>query len=212
MQGGQIPQQPGPTGPQGPAGGPGPDGGPGPTGPTGPMGPTGDPGPVGPTGPAGNPGPTGPTGSPGPDGPPGPTGPGGNPGPPGPDGNQGPPGPKGSVVETPYGNVAFACMEGNRPYLFDVLRVKAGTHLLRPRFLAAVVPGSLIAMGAVPDRACGVSVIVVGSGVVVNATDNNAIITLTIAGTHKHFPDWDLPLKSDAQREKSINFWAQEWT
>lgn len=103
-------------------------------------------------------------------------------------------------------------MEGSRPYLFDILRVPCGTHPLRDKFLAAVVPGTLQVFSVVANRACQASAQVVGTHVVVSASVEAVELTVMVTGVHKHFPDWDLPLKSDEQRERSQQFWAQEWS
>ncbi len=37
------------------------------------------------------------------------------------------------------------------------------------------------------------------------------VARVMIMGTHKHFPDWNLPEKADEDRQRSWDFWAQEW-
>ena len=80
-------------------------------------------------GPKGNPGTPGTNGTNGNDGNPGADGAPGVPGPKGdmgPQGEPGPPGPKDSVVQTPSGIYAFACVEGARPWFIDI--VESGAH------------------------------------------------------------------------------------
>jgi hypothetical protein len=93
----------------------------------------------------------------------------------------------------------------------DILVVKPGTHDLRPRFLVSTVPGSHRVFGCVADRPCHCSVKMVGSSFVAMSSDASALLTVTIAGVHKHFPDWENPLKTDEERERSTAFWRKEW-
>lgn len=183
---------------------PGSDGTTGPVGPTGPTGPTGPSGPNGPPGPQGNPGPL----VPGPEvpGPPGPAGPPGADGPPGP---EGPPGEKDSIIETPLGNVAFACFEGSRPYLFDTYCTLPGAASLRREFFESVVPETLCVFALTPERPCDVGAEVLGSVVLLEASDPHVRCHLVVAGVHKRFPEWDMPTVSEDERRRSWAFWAQ---
>lgn len=177
----------------------GPLGGPGATGP---AGDTGAPGNAGPGGPNGPPGPTGtPSVFPGPPGPPGPSGG---------IGPTGPPGPKDSIVETTIGNIGFSCLEGARPYLFDVLTMGAGQQSLRIGFRASVVPGSLEIMSAVTDALTECRVWLEDSVVRMKAPAG-VRCQVVICGINRHFPSWDMPLKTDAERDCSWRFWSQEY-
>lgn len=210
-----------------PAGGGG-QGGPGPTGaggaaghtgPTGAPGPPGGPGSKGPPGTLGHTGPTGPTGDGGPAGPIGPTGA---------PGSTGPAGAKGSVITVVLDgqptNVAFACLEGARPWLMDFMLVRIDHHTqLRREFLAALVPGSAFVFSLHPNYGApadygaeidGDCVRVTGPRVVfVQETGvpfHNALVG--IAGINKYFPNWNMPRKTDEERRRSQSFWNQEWT
>lgn len=201
--------QTGPTGPTGHIGPTGPTGHLGPTGPTGHLGPTGSTGHLGATGPTGHTGAIGPTGpSNGPPGPTGPMGPAGNDGTPGP---TGPTGAKSSIIKTERGNIAFSCFEGARPMLFDVYHGAIGDAVpLRPDFVASVVPGSLFVFSLVTSSAMPVGGRV-ADGLLLTEGVRRVAFTAVVAGIHRHFPDWDLPRKSDAEREHSWAWWAQEW-
>jgi len=37
------------------------------------------------------------------------------------------------------------------------------------------------------------------------------IARVMIMGTHKHFPNWNLPAKSASEAQRSWDFWSQEW-
>jgi len=167
----------GATGPRGPTGPRGLTGVTGPTGNTGPIGPTGsDAGFTGPTGPRGiqcPSGPRGPTGSPA--GFTGPTGPGGGAGP------QGPTGPKDSVIQTPLGIYAFACMEGNQPYFTEL--VTAGNQP-SPKFAAAV------------------------GGILHRFRDVNGNVDMLVA-VRAGFENWNMPDKSLEAMRKANAFWGQ---
>lgn len=181
---------------------PGPTGSPGGAGPVGPAGATGSQGPPGNPGDAGNPGPTGPMGNNGPQGPEGP---------PGGPGLAGPPGPKGSVVATQLGNYTFSCMEGTRPYFFDLMTVCVGESYIRPGLLVATIPESLFLFSLVPDRPCRVCGRVAGAKIAIESTDPSATVTVVIAGINKDFPDWNMPQRTDAERDKLWKFLGQEW-
>ena len=195
---------------------PGLDGAPGEQGVAGAAGAAGPAGPTGPTGPATGPtGPRGPTGPGGFAGPTGPRGPTGAPGGTGPTGPRGPTGPKGSVIKTELGNVVFACFEGARPTLFDVIRGPAGWLRIRPELIAAAVPGSLYVFSAVPHTPCALGAYIFDQAVFVDHNLQLPLeaveVTVVVAGIHRDFPDWDMPLVSDAQRERSQAWWGQEW-
>jgi hypothetical protein len=219
--------KPGPTGNRGPTGNQGPTGNKGPTGNTGNQGSTGPagtvPGPTGNKGPAGDPGPPGTV--------------------PGPTGNQGPTGPKGSVIRTERGNIAFSCLEGAQPMIFDIYRTRGESTLdLRPDFVASAVPGSLFVFSAVADVPCTVGCRVEGAQVMVrvgcgphersapdsgeaaglpvpvqaqSSLESNELtqpgVTVTVAGVHRHFPDWDMPHRSDAEAQRSWDFFNGEY-
>jgi len=180
-----IPGPTGPTGPTGATGSPGPPGSPGSSGGPGDPGPPGPPGdPGGPPGPPGPPGPTGPTGLTGPEGPAGGAGPPGDPGPigpTGPDGPTGPPGPKDSVVKTPLGIYAFACMEASRPLFMHIRHVD---DEIPSKFLAAVGPQILrFPSGDGKHELC--------------------------VGIQAEYPEWFMPEKSEAEKKKANDFWNQ---
>jgi hypothetical protein len=166
------------------------------------RGPTGRPGPtgesmVGPTGPTGAPGGPGPTGAS-----PGPTGPTGTPGGPGPTG------PKGSVIRTELGNVVFSCFEGSEPMLFDRYYGTVGARiLLRDRFTASVVEDSLYVFSIMPPT---IGAEVIGNELVTDGP-TGANFRACVVGTHRNFPDWDMPLKTDEEAERSWNFLNGEW-
>lgn len=138
---------------------------------------------------------------------PGPTGSIGIPGP------TGPTGPKASVIQTERGNIVFSCLEGARPWLFDIMRINSGRPVpLRGDFLAAIVPGSAIVQAVVPDYRCEAGARIEADQVIVDCLSGMPIrCTVTIAGINRNFPTWDLPRKTDAERERSIAFWSQEW-
>lgn len=182
---------PGPAGPTGIAGNPGA------TGPAGATGTTGTPGIAGPSGPTGTPsivtgpaGPTGPSGGPGPDG---------------------PTGPKDSIIETSIGNIGFSCLESARPYLFHVVRGRSGEYALPDGFVDSLAPDTLGILSAVPNALCGHSCRMVGRRVVINSDDEGAQFSVVVYGVNRHFPDWDMPLKTDQERDCSWKFWRQEW-
>lgn len=168
----------GSTGPNGVTGTPGGDGNPGLPGATGPVGPGGLPGVTGPTGPGGPPGDLGTTGPPGPS-------------------------EKDSVVATEKGNFAFACMEGARPYLTDVMTAHSGMHPLRRGLIESTVEGSLTVLTVSPSAAVSIE----GDELVVQGEGQ---VTVMVGGIHKSFPNWDMPIMSDSQRELSIAFWNQK--
>jgi hypothetical protein len=186
----------GPSGPQGPEGATGPDGEPGPTGVTGPS-PPGPDGPIGPTGPMGTV--TGPastvTGPPGPQGTPGP------PGPPGPS-------EKDSIIATPLGNIAFACTEAARPFLFDVLTCFPGENRIPETLVLATVPNSLRVISITSSRSAETGAMVLGRTLTLHASEDQKY-TVLVAGVHKMFPDWDMPIVSDEARDRSWRFWEQ---
>ncbi len=149
------------------------------TGPTGRSitGPTGKTG-VGRTGPTGR-GYTGPTGF-------GVTGPTGRPGSAttGAQGIQGPPGPTGpkdSIVQTPRGIFAFACIEGARPWFVDIVAADAD---LRGKFAAAVLPETAVRFRS----ACGKFDLV--------------------AAVRQGFEQWDMPERSAEQMARATRFWG----
>lgn len=156
----------------------------GPAGPTGDTGPTGSTGPTGPMGPAG--GPMGPSGLTGPTGPTGPAGPAGPAGPTGPvstvAGPTGPAGPKESKVRTELGSYSFACMEASRPMFAHIRRFD---EALPDKFLAAVGPELL------------------------RFPSGDGVHELCLA-VRAEFPGWLMPDCTEAERIRSVNFWAQE--
>jgi hypothetical protein len=91
-------------------------------------GPPGNPGSPGANGTNGTDGTPGTNGNPGNPGTPGLNGEPGDPGPVGEPGLPGPPGPKDSVVQTPSGIYAFACVEGARPWFIDIVESGARTR------------------------------------------------------------------------------------
>lgn len=158
-------------------------------------------------------------------------------GPQGPQGEGGPEGPKGSVILTAsHGNRVVSVLESRRPRVFELVEVPLGGHvLLDAVFVECCVPGTLQIVGVcslTPD-------FMVHAELLHDATGQVAVRTMVaegelmtagtflpgfsryapvqnlarvmILGTHKHFPDWDLPEKPDEDRERSWNFWAQEW-
>lgn len=202
----------GPVGPAGPAGGFGVTGPVGPAGPVGDAGPTGAPssvtGPIGPTGPVGL---GGPPGLPGPTGPPGPgsttPGPTGPPGIAGPIGSTGP-SEKDSIIATEIGNIAFACAEGTRPWLTEVMQVGRGRYKLRQAFARSVAPGSLLVLNMTTNRECDAGAVMTGDELEVDVPFGVSA-TVTIGGIHKRFPDWDMAEVSDDGKHRSWEFWAQ---
>lgn len=172
----------------------------------------------GPTGSTGVAGATGasPTGIQGPTGPTGPIGPSGvNPGKNGPLGPTGPTGPtsaKSSIVQTRLGNVAFACFENARPKLFHVYRGVGPCEIeLHERLTTSVVPGSLHAMSLTHNKAALMGAKIEGSKLIVSGPAGMKFIAV-VAGTHKDFPDWDMPLVSDEAAQRSRKFWSGEHT
>jgi hypothetical protein len=117
------------------------------------------------------------------------------------------------VIATPFGNVVFSCMEGNRPYFFDVYHLRAGQGRMtvRPKFLASIVGGSAFILSAVPSRRCDMSARLEDDAVVVECGASGVDVTVVVAGINIRFPDWDMPLVSDVARERSQRWWAQEW-
>lgn len=191
------------NGPQGIAGSTaGIPGNPGPPGATGSPGATGPTGPMGVTGPAGVTGPTGPDGN---DGPPGPTGPKGIPGSPG------PAGPKGSVVKAISGNFTFSCVEGTRPYLFDIMKMPVGESKIRQGLTQAAVTGSLFVWGLSADKPGRVSAEVTDDIVSAQADDPASNLTVVVAGVNRHFPEWQMPQRTDQERDSLWRFLGQEW-
>ncbi len=173
---------PGPDGPRGPTGSgiTGPRGHTGNVGVTGPQGVTG----IGITGPQGSTGvgTIGPTGPIGPSGADGANGQTGMPGGAGPPGPTGPPGPKDSFVKNKLGIYAFACIEGTEPWFMDIKRIEDS---IDPKFSAAVNPH------------------------IITFVSRDGKHELLLA-PRTEFPGWRMPNATDKQRNKSIQFWAQE--
>lgn len=170
------------------------------------IGPTGGMGATGPTGPTGDTGDSGGRGTVGPRGPTGPTGGRGT------RGTSGPTGPKDSIVNTPLGNVAFACLEGAEAELSYVVRTSTNFREipLRERFIAATVPGRIYVRSIVSDVPCLVGAEVVDGILLIRVVDNTpANLTVTVAGINRNFPEWDMPTKTDTEREHAERFWAQ---
>lgn len=168
----------------------------GPTGQVGPAGGHGVTGPQGPTGRDGGQGPTGPLGATGPTGSTGQTGPTGG------------TGPKGSVINTPIGNVVFSCFEGAQPMLFDIYAGRVGDRVpLRDRFSASLVDNSVFAFSVVPPS---LGAEVVDGELKMDGPAGTPFLAV-VAGVNRHFPDWDMPLKTDEEAKRSKDFFAREW-
>lgn len=126
-------------------------------------------------------------------------------------GPRGSTGPKDSIICTPLGNVAFACLEGAEAELSYVIRTSTNFREipLRERFIAVCVPERIYVRSIVSDIPC-----LVGADVqdgilrirVINDTPAN--LTITVAGVNRNFPDWDMPNKTDTEREHAERFWA----
>ncbi len=189
VQGNYIAGQTGPQGETGIVGSKGPTGDTGITGDTGvlatgPIGPNGPRGATGPMGgsPKGAKGPTGPTGPTGPAGlSQGSTGPTGEAGITGPDGPPGPDGPKDSILKTPLGIYAFACLEGAEAWFVDIV----------PRGTSPCIRFSMATSGPItrlPSRC--------GRWDLIFATD-------------RRHQGWRMPEKTPEQRQKAVAFWNQ---
>ncbi|MEP6671713.1 MAG: hypothetical protein ABJF10_21310 [Chthoniobacter sp.] len=150
------------------------------------------------------------------------TGPKGDKGDNGAPGSRGSAGPKDSIIWTERGNIAFSCFEGARPMVFDVYQVETisqrvlsddfeGQLALRPDFVASAVPESLFVFSVAPDYPSPFACRIRENHVCVLTKERAARVTVVVAGIHRDFPDWDMPHKTDAQREKSRAFWGQEW-
>jgi len=143
---------------------------------------------------------TGPTGSPR-------TGPQGRSGGIGPTGATGP---KMSIVQTVLGNVAFSPMEGAEPTIFDVYRVLSPSVVkLREKFVFSALKGSLELFSVVSNRAGVINAEMDGEQVIVSGLDG-AQVTIVVSGTHRRFPNVDMPLVSDIDEARSRRFWAGE--
>jgi hypothetical protein len=154
------------------------------TGKTGAIGATG---PIGGTGPMGGTGATGPMGGTGPIGPTGPMGGTGPIGPTGPGGGMGPTGPtgpKGSFVKTVLGVYEFACIEGARPYFCEI---HAKGAPMSAKFAAAVLEETAVRFLSV---------------------DGKQELVLAV---RREFPEFNMPMASEAQRQHSVKFWNQEY-
>lgn len=157
-------------------------------------------GPTGATGPGGHPGVTGPTnyatGAPGGQGSQGVTGP------------IGATGTKGSVVITSLGNVVFSSFEGARPMLFGEYRGYAGDRIsLNEKLLASTVEGSPFVFSVYPGN-MGAEII---SGELVTEGNEKTEFRAIVAGVHRNFPDWDMPIKTDEQARHSWSWLNNEW-
>lgn len=99
--------------------------------------------------------------------------------------------------------------------IFDVMEVVSGNPVrLRPDFVSSAVAGSLFVFSLVPEEPCAIGATVRGSEIEWRAKDDNDLgipVRLVVAGIHLHFPDWDMPRKTDAERERSWGFWEKEW-
>lgn len=169
-----------------------------PGGPTGPVGPTGPDG-RSVTGTRGSRGTSGAQGTRGTSGPGGP---------------RGSTGPKGSVIKTRLGNIVWSCFEGGVPMLFyyENMTTRDRHRELRPKFLESIVPGSAEVGAIVSDVPC-----VLGASIhdKLLYLDHNgttqANVRVMITGVHKTFPNWDMPEVSEEVRQRSENFFQQEW-
>jgi hypothetical protein len=105
--------------------------------------------------------------------------------------------------------------------IFDVYRAASGTNgrkeatlELRPDFVASAVAGSLFVFSAVPDEPIPIGCRVEDGQVIVSLDYPIGLavnVTIIVAGIHRHFPDWDMPHRTDAEAQKSWEFFNGEY-
>lgn len=137
------------------------------------------------------------------------------------------------IAAGPHGNLVVSVLESRRPRVFELVDVVPGElTMLDPRFVECCAPGTLQIVSVVSphlrrpmtaellqDETGGVAVRVCAGPEFYHRSvpgfkpyGERTTATVMILGTHRHFPDWDLPVKSDTDRQRSWNFWSQEWT
>lgn len=81
---------------------------------------------------------------------------------------------------------------------------------LRDDFADSLVGGSAFVFSIVTDEDIPLGACIEDDRLVVMA-EREVYFSAIVAGINRHFPDWDMPKKSDEARDKSWAFWAQEW-
>lgn len=109
-------------------------------------------------------------------------------------------------------NIAFACTEASRPWLFHFLRFPGDWHpvyLAVPKeFVAALVPGSLFVWSIVASKPCRARAsLELDHGLQVESSFPGIV---ALAGINRYLPDWHLPRMTEPQRERSRTFWSQQ--
>jgi hypothetical protein len=80
---------------------------------------------------------------------------------------------------------------------------------LREKFLAAIVPGSAVVYSLTPAAAVPVGAFIVDGILHIDAAPSAQLnLTIVVAGVNRNFPDWDMPARTDEERERAERFWG----